>query len=317
MADIKNNTQSYIRDIVGKYMTTLGEKDERVVVVNADLMKTCRNAEFVEKFPNRSFNVGIAEQNLVSFSAGLAHEGFLPYAFSMAPFISMRACEQCRTDVAYGNLDVRLVGAYSGVSGGISGATHWGMEDCAIFMSMPNMIIMEPSDSELAKSILELSLVEKGPMYIRVTVEPTDDIYNVNIKSCIGGSIDAKSGDDGAFLCSGVTVSKAIRAANEIEKEVGKHIRVVDMYSIKPIDEKAVLSAAKTGRIVVAQDHFKIGGLASSITDFLIQLGFDGKYKSLGIDDEFCTMAHAPALYKHFSLDVDGLKGAMMELLNE
>ena len=109
-----------------------GDVNEKVVVVNADLSGTCRNNGFVNKYPNRSFNTGIAEQNMVSFGAGLACEGFIPYVFSMAPFLTMRACEQCRTDVAYGNRNVRMIGVYAGVSGGISGATHWAIEDCGI-----------------------------------------------------------------------------------------------------------------------------------------------------------------------------------------
>ena len=140
-------TKSILRNVMGNYMLALGKKSKKVVVVNADLMGTCRNKSFVEAFPERSFNVGIAEQNLVSFAAGLAHEGFVPYAFSMAQFVSMRACEQVRTDVAYGNLPVRLVTTYAGVSGGISGATHWAVEDCAILSAMPNMTVLEPSDA--------------------------------------------------------------------------------------------------------------------------------------------------------------------------
>lgn len=150
----------FLRNIIGEYMVELGDKSAEVVMVNADLMGTCRNSTFFQKYPQRTFNVGIAEQNLVSFAAGLAHEGFIAYAFSMAPFISMRACEQCRTDVAYGNLNVRLLATYAGCSGGISGATHWSIEDCAIMNSMPNMTIMEPCDAVQAKKMMEaLSLI--------------------------------------------------------------------------------------------------------------------------------------------------------------
>lgn len=313
---IDNTNKEFIRDSVGQHMSVIGEMDSKVLVVNADLMKTCRNTSFVEKYPERSFNVGIAEQNLVSFAAGLAHEGFKPYVFSMAPFLSMRACEQCRTDVAYANLDMRIVGAYSGVSGGISGATHWGMEDCSIFVSMPNMSVIEFSDANQAKAILESTLDFEGPVYFRVTVEPTYRIYSEEEKFEVGRSKELKEGSDGVFLCSGVLVAKAIEAARLLEEERGLSIGVTDMYSIKPIDEEAILKAAKTGHVVAAQDHLIHGGLCSVIANTLAQRGLGIRYKALGIEDKFNTMAHAPALYEKFGLDVNGLKEAMIELFD-
>lgn len=314
MESLVNNTKSFIREHVGNYMLELGRTDERVVVVNADLMKTCRNTSFVEEYPNRSFNVGIAEQNLVSFSAGLAHEGFIPYAFSMAPFISMRACEQCRTDIAYGNCNVRLIACYSGLSGGISGATHWGIEDCAIMTSMPNMVVLEPSDSYQAKRLLDISLSHEGPVYMRITVEPTEDIYEKNIFK-IGGSNEVISGEDGAFLCSGVIVSKAVHAAQKIYETTGKKVRVIDLYSIKPVDEKAIIEAAETGHVVVAQDHLKIGGLGDIVSRVIARNGLSTKLCVLGVEDEFSTMAHAPALYEKYRLDETGLTEAMLGIL--
>ena len=157
----------FLRDVTGNYLEKMGIEDEKILVVNADLMGTCRNRSFVEKFPNRSFNVGIAEQNLVSFSAGLASEGFKPYAFTMAPFMSMRACEQVRTDVAYNNKNVKLISVYSGLSGGISGPTHWGIEDCAIMCAIPNMIVIEPCDKTETESLLDISKNDNRPMYFR------------------------------------------------------------------------------------------------------------------------------------------------------
>ena len=162
-------TQSFgdmvaVRDVAGKYISKLGEKSDKVVVVNADLSGTSRNKGFCEEFPDRSFNVGIAEQNMVSFAAGLAHEGFIPYAFTMAPFISMRACEQCRTDVAYERLNVRLIGNYAGYSSGVSGATHCALEDCAIMGSMAGMTVLEPGDPYQICKMLEASLTWDGPI---------------------------------------------------------------------------------------------------------------------------------------------------------
>ena len=312
-----NEKTSFLRNVIGEYMTTLGEKDSRVVVVNADLSATCRNKGFVEQFPDRAFNMGIAEQTLVSFATGLASEGFLPYAFSMAPFLSMRACEQCRTDVAYGNQNVRLMSVYSGVSGGISGATHWGMEDCGIMTSIPGITVFEVSDASQAKKLMDFTLNFSGPVYIRITVEPTQDIYDDSIAVKAGGSQLARGGNDGAILCSGVVVQHALEAADLIRQETGKGIRVVDLYSIKPVDEDAVLSAAETGNIIVAQDHNIFGGLGSMTSSVLARNGISVKLKVMGITDQFVPMAHAPYLYKQFGIDAVGLKTAMIELMGE
>ncbi len=300
-------SKSFLRNVIGEYMTTLGEQNQKVVIVNADLAGTCRNRGFVEKYPERSFNTGIAEQNMVSFAAGLACEEFIPYAFSMAPFLTMRACEQCRTDVAYGNRNVRLIGVYAGVSGGISGATHWAIEDVGIMTSIPGIAVFEVSDANQTRKLLDYSLEYKGPMYIRSSVEPTEDIYPVDVMVKAGGSILARTGDDGAILCSGVTVQYALKASELIEQRTGKKVRVVDLYSIKPIDRDAVIEAAKTGYVVAVQDHNTVGGLGSIVGTVIAENGISVKYKILGIPDQFVAMAHALYLYDKFGIDSDGI----------
>lgn len=306
-----------VRPELGYYMTTLGDNNDKVVIVNADLAGTCRNKGFEEKYPNRCFNVGIAEQNMVSFGAGLACEGFIPYVFSMAPFLSMRACEQCRTDVAYGNRNLRMIGIYAGVSGGISGATHWSIEDCGIMTSIPNIAVFEVSDVNQMRRLMDYSLEYNGPMYIRCTVESTLDIYPENISIIKGGSHTVIEGNDGAFLCSGVIVQYAIEASKQIYDKTGKSIRVVDMYSIKPVDKDVVISAAKTGNVIVAQDHNVYGGLGSIIATVIAEEGLSTKFKICGIKDEFVAMAHAGYLYHHFGIDGEGLKNSMLEMLEK
>lgn len=307
----------YLRNILGEYMTELGKKNERIVVVNADLMGTCRNRSFVETFPERSFNVGIAEQNMVSFSAGLAHEGFIPYAFSMAPFISMRACEQCRTDVAYNNMNVRLVSTYSGVSGGISGATHWALEDCAIMCAIPGMTVLEPCDPLQAKMMLDSSVEYSGPIYIRSSVEPVINVYDSNYHFEVGKASVVKGGNDGAFICSGITVKYALKAADIVKSTTGKETRVIDMHTLKPLDRQAIIDAAKTGRIVVAQDHNVSGGLGQLVAEVIASEKIMADFVSLGIEDKFVPMAHAQYLYHKYSLDDEGLARTMIELINK
>lgn len=307
----------YLRDILGGYMVELGKINDRIIVVNADLMGTCRNRSFVEAFPKRSINVGIAEQNMVSFAAGLAHEGFIPYAFSMAPFISMRACEQCRTDVAYNNMNVRLISTYSGVSGGISGATHWAIEDCAIMCAVPGMTVMEPCDPLQAKKMLECSAEHSGPIYIRSSVEPVINVYDSDYCFEIGKASLAKDGNDGAFICSGITVKYALSAAEIVKKNTGKEIRVIDMHTLKPLDRQAIIDAAKTGKIVTAHDHNVSGGLGQLVAEVIASEKLKTDFVNLGIEDKFVPMAHAPYLYHKFSLDDEGLARTMIELINK
>ncbi len=307
--------KSFLRDVVGEYMVSLGEKSDKVISVTAGAKNTCRLTSFVDKFPARYFNVGIAEQNMVSFAAGLAHEGFIPYVFTMAPFLTMRACEQCRTDVAYGNLNVRLMSTYSGLSGGISGATHWAMEDVAIMRGIPGIAILEPSDPIQAVQMMDFTLGYQGPVYLRTSVEPFENIYTDDYKFEFGRASVVSEGDDGAFLCSGITVQFAKGASDRLYKETGRKIRVIDMHTIKPVDREAVLSAASTGRVVVAQDHNIIGGLGEAVSSVLAQESRTTKLKVLGIPDRFEAMAHAPYLYRKFGYDSIGLEKAMRELL--
>lgn len=315
-------TQSFgdmvaVRDVAGKYISKLGEKNDKVVVVNADLSGTSRNKGFVEEFPDRSFNVGIAEQNLVSFSAGLAHEGFMPYAFTMAPFISIRACEQCRTDVAYGHLNVRLIGNYAGYSSGVSGATHCALEDCAIMGSMAGMTVMEPGDPYQICKMLEATLTWDGPVYIRSGIEAIKPIYPEEYDYQIGKAIIAREGSDGAFICSGIVVQFALEAAERLEKETGAKIRVIDMHTIKPIDERAVTEAAKTGRVIAAQDHNIVGGLGYYAAAVIAKSGLATQFKILGCPDHFVPIATAPYLFKVNEYDTDGLVKNMKEMLKK
>ena len=289
-----SENKSFLRNIIGEYMSKLGKKNDKVVVVNADLSGTCRN------------------QN---FGTGLACEGFIPYVFSMAPFLTMRACEQCRTDVAYGNQNVRMIGVYAGVSGGISGATHWAIEDCGIMTSIPNIAVFEVSDANQAKNLLDYSLKYNGPMYIRSSVEPTENIYDEDVDVCAGGSTLVMDGDDGAFLCSGVIVQHAVAAAKRIREETGKKIRVVDMYSIKPIDKNAIYEATITGNVIVAQDHNIYGGLGSMVSLVIAENNLSTRFKVCGVPDKFVAMAHAGYLYRQFGIDAEGLKMEMIKML--
>ena len=312
-----NANKRWVREVMGKYMDTLAEKNDKLVAVSADLFRSCRMESFMDKYPNRTYNTGIAEQNMVGFAAGLAHEGFIPYAFSMSTFLTMRACEQCRTDVAYGNLNVRLIGVYAGLSGGLSGATHWCFEDCAIMTAFPNMVVLEPSDGLQVQKMLDATLEWDGPIYMRVSVVPSYDIYENDYKYEIGKASVPFNGNDGAIICSGVAVQYAIQAAEEILIETGKKIRVVDMHTIKPIDKEAVREAAKTRRVLVAQDHSTIGGLGYQVAAVLASENLVTKFEIAGMEDRFVPMARPDYLYGMFGYDKAGIKNRMIRMLED
>lgn len=303
------------RDIAGSTLAKLGEMNEKVVVVNADLMRSSRAQEFVEKFPDRSFNVGISEQNMVSFAAGLASEGYIPYVCSFGPFISLRACEQVRTDVCYNELPVRFLANNAGYSAGVMGATHSSLEDSAIMSSIGGMTVVEPGDPLQIAKILEASLDWKGPLYIRMGREAQHASYQEDYHYEIGKAIVAREGTDGAFICSGITVHMAINAAAKLEADLGVKIRVVDIHTIKPIDKAAILSAAQTNRIVVAQDHNIIGGLGYMVAAVLAEAGVACKFKMLGCPDHFVPLATTEYLYSQNGYDTNGLYEHMKGLL--
>ena len=303
------------REIIGQYLADLGEIDNKVVVVNADLAGSCRNTMFVNRYRDRAFNVGIAEQNLVSFAAGLAAEGWKPYACTMAPFMSMRACEQVRDDVAYGNRNVKLISIYSGLSGGVSGPTHWATEDVAIIDAMPNITIVEPGDPYQAVRLLEQSLEYEGPMYIRVTTGGFPEVYKNRTNHVIGKAGVVTAGDDGTIICAGVTVQFAADAAERLKKEYDIHMRVVDMHTLKPVDEDAIIGAAKTGLIVTAHDHSLIGGLGDIVRRTLCKYDLRPKVISLGVPDIFCPIGHAPYLYHKYGYDAEGIGRTVIDAL--
>lgn len=303
------------RDIAGDTMTKIGTENNKVVVVNADLMRSSRTQGFADQFPNRSFNVGIAEQEMVSFAAGLAKEGFIPYCFTFGAFMSMRACEQIRTDVCYNGLPVRFLGNNAGYSAGTMGATHCALEDVGIMCSMGNMTIVEPGDPLQIAKILEASLTWEGPIYIRMGREAQTAIYEEDYTYEIGKAITVKEGDDGAFICSGSIVHFALDAANKLKEELGANIRVIDMHTIKPIDAEAVLAAAKTGKVICAQDGNIMGGLGYQVAAVLAESNVSCKFKMLGCPDYYVPIATTEYLYAKNEYDVQGLYDNMKKLL--
>lgn len=303
-----------LRDAVGKCLAELGGKYDNMLVVTADVDTSSRIQAFQEAYPDRCYNTGIAEQSLMSVSAGLAHEGFKPLAFAFAPFASMRAYEQVRTDICYSKLPVIIIGNGAGYSNGASGCTHCGLEDSALMVACNNMTVIEPGDPQQIVKVLEAAMELNAPVYIRLGREATASLYPEDVKYEIGKALIPREGDDGAFICAGIMVHFAMEAANRIKEELGKEIRVVDMHTIKPLDKAAVLAAAKTGRIVAAQDHNLMGGLGQLVGAAIAEAGMACKLVCRGCPDEFVPIATPEFLYARNGMDANGLFEAMKSL---
>ena len=296
-------------------MVEIGEANPNMIVAVADVATSSRVNGFAEEYPERFYNLGVAEQNLMSFSAGMAHEGFMPYAFTFAPFASMRACEQVRTDICYNGLSVRILANYAGYSGAESGATHSALEDVAIMASMGNMTVIEPGSPHQIVDVLKATIEWDGPIYIRMGKEATRSLYDPSVKYEIGKALIPRDGKDGAFIASGIVVHHAVEAAQRLWEDFKVEIRVVDMHTIKPLDAEAVANAAATGNVIAAQDHSIIGGLGSHVAAQLAQDGLGINFKILGSPDEYVPVATPAFLYSRNHYDADGLYTEMKQML--
>ena len=302
------------RDAVGKCLGELGGKYENMVVITADVDVSSRIGTFKERYPDRCYNTGIAEQSLMSVAAGMAHEGFKPLAFAFAPFASMRAYEQVRTDICYSRLPVIIIGNGAGYSNGLSGCTHCGLEDSALMVACNNMTVIEPGDPQQIVKVLEACMELNAPVYIRLGREATSSLYPDNVQYEIGKALIPRAGDDGAFVCTGIMVHFAMEAAQRIHDELGREIRVVDMHTIKPLDKDAVLAAARTGRVVAAQDHNLLGGLGQLVGSAIAEAGMACRLVCRGCPDTFVPIATPEFLYARNGMDANGLYEAMKSL---
>ena len=298
MKDEKKATrQSY-----GEALLELGKENENVVVLDADLAEATKTGIFAKEFPNRFFDMGISEQDMISTAAGLSTCGKIPYASTFAVFAAGRAYDQIRNSVAYPNLNVKICATHSGITVGEDGATHQMIEDIALMRTMPNIKVMSTSDDTQTKwAVKEISKID-GPVYLRLSRLNTPIIYDENQKFEFGKAIQTGEGTDACIFATGVTVSEAIKAKEELEKQ-NINIRVVDFHTIKPIDEEIIIKNAKeTKRLISIEDHNVIGGLGSAIAEVLTEK-YPVKLERMGINDCFGKSGKAEELMKYFKID--------------
>lgn len=290
------------RQSYGEELAKLGEENENIVVLDADLSTATKTEIFAKEFPDRFINVGIAEQNLMGIAAGLSTFGKIPYASTFAVFAAGRAYEQIRNSIAYPQLNVKICATHAGITVGEDGATHQMLEDIGLMRGLPNMTVMCTSDDIQTKwAVREISKID-GPVYLRLCRMATPLIYDVNDKFEIGKGVQIGNGQDASIIATGVTVSEALKA-QEVLKENGIDVRVIDIHTIKPIDKGLIVKCAKeTKRIITVEDHSIIGGLGTAVCEVLSE-EYPVKVERMGVPDCFGRSGKADELLKYYKID--------------
>lgn len=292
----KATRQSY-----GEALLELGRKNKNIVVLDADLAGATKTELFAKEFPDRFFDIGIAEADMIGTAAGFSTCGKIPYVSTFAMFAAGRSYDQIRNSICYPKLNVKICATHAGITVGEDGATHQMIEDLSLMRTIPNMKVLSPSDDMQTKWVIsEISKIE-GPVYVRLARLATEEIYDENQKFEIGKAVQHGDGIDGTVFATGVTVQEALNAQKEL-KEKGINIRVVDMLSIKPIDKEMIIKSAKeTKKLVSIEDHNIIGGLGSAISEVLIE-EYPTKLIRLGIKDTFGRSGKAEELMKYYGI---------------
>ena len=297
----KATRQSY-----GEALLELGKENKDVVVLDADLAGATKTELFAKEFPDRFFDIGIAEADMMGTAAGLSTCRKIPYVSTFAMFAAGRSYDQIRNSICYPNLNVKICATHAGITVGEDGATHQMIEDLSLMRTIPNMTVLSPSDDTQTKWMIKEINKINGPVYVRLARLTTEVIYDENQKFEIGKAIMHGEGTDGTVFATGVTMQEALKAQKEL-KEKGINIRVVDMFSIKPIDREIVVKCAKeTKKLVSVEDHNVIGGLGSAISEVLTD-EYPTKLIRLGIKDVFGRSGKAEELMKYYGIIADNI----------
>ena len=292
----KATRQSY-----GEALLEVGKENADVVVLDADLSSATKTNIFAKELPERFFDIGIAEANMMGTAAGLATCGKIPYASTFAVFAAGRAYDQIRNSICYPNLNVKICATHAGITVGEDGATHQMLEDISMMRTLPNMIVMSTSDDIQTKwAVKQISKIN-GPVYLRLSRMKTSQIYNENQEFEIGKAVQIGEGTDGTIFATGVTVEQAIKAQEELKKQ-NIEVRVVDIHTIKPIDKEMIVKCAKeTKKLISIEDHSVIGGLGSAISEVLTE-EYPARLDRMGINDTFGKSGKAEELMEYFEI---------------
>ena len=299
-----------IREAYGKALVEYGALNDNLIVLDCDVSSSTKTAGFSLKYPERFFNLGIAESNMVGIAAGLASVGKIPFANTFAVFITTLGLIAARNFGAYTNLNIKLIGAYGGLSPSYDGASHQSLEDIAIMRSLPRFQVFVASDEYQTKWFVKHALENAGPMYIRLSREAMETQYSEKSDFQAGRGFVLTEGDDVTIIACGLMVQNAMKAV-QILKQKGITARVIDMFCIKPIDADLIISSAKkTGAVVTAEEHSVIGGLGSAVSEVLASNGTKFVQEFVGVKDRFTESGDYKTLQSKYALDADAIAEA-------
>ena len=302
------------RDGFGEEIVALGKENRNILVVDADIGKSCKTGAFRKELPKQYLNVGIAEQNCAGVAAGLATCGKIPFIVTYAAFGSMRMVEMIRQEICYPHLNVKLACSHGGVTPANDGASHQAIEDMGILRTIPNMTVIMPADYYSARKLVRAAAEFDGPVYLRFTRDAIPVIYDEEDSFVIGKAKQLRQGEDVAIIANGDTVRLAIQAAEELAAQ-GIEARVLDMHTIKPLDAEAVMDCIESiGRIVTVEDHNILNGLGSAVCELAAEAG-KGKVKRLGIQDQFGMSAPYERLLAMNGVTVENIVDSAKALL--
>jgi transketolase len=316
---MKNKTMKNPRNAYGEKLVELGEKNEDIVVLDADLSKSTKTIMFAKRFPHRFFEMGIAEANMISTAAGLSSCGKIPFASTFAVFATGRVYDQIRMDMAYSQSNVKVFATHGGISVGKDGASHQMIEDLALMRVLPNMTVLAPSDATQTSKIVEIMAEHDGPMYARIGRANAPVLYEEAYMETLelGKGMLIEDGDDVSIISCGTMVDAALDAKKILEqKKISA--RIIDMHTIKPLDEKLVMKCAKeTGHLITLEEHSIIGGLGAAVAETLAeQIKKPVHFKRMGIRDQFCESGDPLDLLKKYKLDAAAIANTAIKLLH-
>ncbi len=303
------------RDGYGAALVEIGATNPKVVVLDADLSGSTKTKKFSEKYPERFFNYGVAEQNLLGQAAGFALSGLIPVASSFAMFAAGRAWEIFRNSVCYPHLNVKVAATHAGITLGEDGASHQIIEDLALTRVIPGLTVLVPADYYQAAAAIKAAVAFEGPVYLRLGRPNVPSIYSAEDAFRVGGSTVLQTGSSAVFIAAGVMVYEAWKAAALIEKETGLRVTVIDAYSVKPLDEATILKATADARLIVTfEEHNILAGLGGAISELLSEKQ-PRRVHRIGLRDEFGQSGDAQSLMKHYKLTAETMLPDLLALI--
>lgn len=303
-----------MRKVFAAEIDNIMENNSNVVLINADLARPNGVNKLEEKYKDRCFNVGIAEQNMACVAAGMSSYGFIPFIMTFTPFATRRICDQIAISIAYSKQNVKIVGTDPGISAEYNGGTHMSVEDIGVLRSIPDLVIFEPVDNTQLKLALPKIVEYDGAVYIRMFRKELPDVFDENYKFDLFKADILKEGKDVTIICSGLMVQEVMEA-NKTLLENGVDAEIINVHTIKPLDEETILkSAKKTGKVIVAENHNIIGGLRSAVCECLSEK-YPVKVIPIGIKDRFGQVGKMPFLKKEYNMDVESIVKAVNSVI--